>query len=90
MDLKEGRMTLRELSLWFGYKNPDGLAKALQKTKDEKFRLLKTYADYHFVGKSVYIDKVKIPVYSKLYEKIEDLFSKEWGSIPGSSHLNNI
>lgn len=80
MDLKLGRMSLRELSVWFGNK-PDTLAKAKPATKEKKFKILKTYAEYHFEGKDLIIDRIKYPTYTKAFNIIEEEFPKRWGYI---------
>lgn len=80
MELKEGKMTLRELSQWFGL-SPDSISKSKPNVKEKKFKLLKTFADYHFEGKKIVIDKVKIPEYNKAYEIIEREAPKTWGKL---------
>lgn len=77
MILKEGKITLKELSEWFGLA-PNGLTKN-PKSKAKKFEILKSYADYHFEGKVLYIDKVYIEEYSKAYPKIKTEYRKRWG-----------
>lgn len=84
MLLKEGKMNLREFSEWLGYKNPDGFAKASESAKKKKLAMLNACADYHFDGKSIYIDKVYVQEYSSAYQRIEQEFPKEWGQ-----HLKN-
>lgn len=85
MELKEGKMTIRELSLWFGLK-PDTISNGSKSAREKKFNLLKTYADYHMEGTKIVIDRVKYPVYSKAFEIIEEEFPKRWGHIKNSSH----
>lgn len=46
MELKEGKMTLRELSQWFGL-SPDSISKSKPNVKEKKFKLLKTFANYY-------------------------------------------
>lgn len=87
MELHLGKMTMRELSLWFGYATPDGLSRANPKTKAKKMEILKTFADYHMEKKTVYIDKIHIAEFSKAYETIEKEFPKEWGHIKDSNGL---
>lgn len=79
MKLQIGTMSLRELSEWFGLK-PDTFAKSSSATKKKKLEILKSFADYHFEGKKIYIDKVYIEEYSKAYQIIEKQFDKEWGN----------
>lgn len=80
MELKEGYMSIKDLSVWFGLK-PETLAKSRPSAKEKKFNTLKGYADYHFEGKKLYIDKVKFPIYSKAFEIIEEEMPKRWGVI---------
>lgn len=79
MELKQGNITWKDLSIWFGLK-PDSLSKH-PKTKTKKLEVLKGFADYHFEGKKLIIDKVKIPTYSKAYDFIEAHYLDEWGKI---------
>ena len=74
--LQLGRMTWRELSEWFGLK-PDSLSKH-PKTKENKLKILKSFADYHIEGRSLYIDKIHIAVFSKAYNIIEAEFDRTW------------
>lgn len=85
MELKEGKITLRELSQWFGL-SPDSISKAKPNVREKKFKLLKTFADYHFEGKRIIIDKVKIPEYNKAYEIIEREAPKTWGKLTNESN----
>ena len=78
--LKEGKITLRELSLWFGL-SQDNFSRASESAKAKKFKILEHFADFHFEGKSIYIDKVKVAEYSKAYLAIEKEFPKRWGII---------
>lgn len=73
MELKEGKITLQELADWFGI-----ALITLKKTKEKKLELLKSYADYHLEGRTIVIDKVYIPVYSKAYIFIKGKFPEEW------------
>ena len=57
MELKVGKMTFKELSIWFGLK-PDTLIKSRKSTKEKKLEILKNYAEYHFEGRSLIIDKI--------------------------------
>ena len=79
MELTQGPISWRDLSIWFGLK-PDSLSKHA-KTKQKKLEVLKGFADYHFKGKKLIIDKVKIATYSKAYEFIEAHYLDEWGKI---------
>lgn len=76
MELKLGKMTQKELADWFGISY--NTLKTNPKTKANKLEILKTYADYHFEGKSVCIDKIYIPEYSRAYSKVEELFAPSW------------
>lgn len=82
-ELHLGRMTYEELSIWFGLK-PKTFATAKTSTKQRKFEILKTFADYHFEGKAVIIDRIKIPEYSKALSIIEEEFPKHWGIVKDS------
>lgn len=78
MQLKEGKMSWRELSVWFGLK-PDTITKR-PSTKEKKLQRLKTFADFHLdEKKKLVIDKVYIPEYSKPFQIIEEEFPKRWG-----------
>lgn len=91
MSLKVGKMTMRELSEWFGYQTPDGFARANSKTKEKKLKILAKCARYHWEGKSLYIDEVYIPEFHKAYDKIEQEFPKEWGHIvDNNNQLNKV
>ena len=67
-ELKEGKMTIKDLSIWFGLK-PETLAKSRPESREKKFKILEAYAEYHFEGKALYIDKVthKIKKYTGNY-----------------------
>lgn len=52
--LKLGKMTMRELSTWFGLK-PDSLSKH-PNAKEKRLKALTGYANYHFEGKTLIID----------------------------------
>ena len=80
MELKEGYMTLKELSIWFGLK-PDTIGKSKPSSKEKRLKLLKTYAEYHFEGKRLYIDRVIYPTYTKAFEIIDEEMPKRWGKI---------
>lgn len=76
MELKEGKMTFRELSQWFGL-SPDTLSKH-PKLKEKRLQTLKAFADYHFEKRSIFIDKVYIPTYSTAYEEVHRTYPKYW------------
>lgn len=84
MELTKGKMTWRELSIWFGLK-PDTLAKH-PKSKEKKLEKLKIFADFHLNEKGkLIIDEVYIPEYSKPFKIIEKEFLERWGNIKDSS-----
>lgn len=85
MELKEGKMTLKDLSLWFGLK-PDTITKSRKSSKERKFEILKNYAIYHFEGKSLIIDRVLYPTYTKAFEIIEEEVPKRWGVVKDSNN----
>lgn len=74
-ELKEGKITYKELAEWFGisyntFKNNG---------REKRLEILKAFAEYHFDGKSLIIDKVLIPEYQgKAYAYIGNNFSKYW------------
>lgn len=73
--LKEGKITLSELADWFGV----ALSTMKNKTtKENKLKLLKSYADYHYEGNRIVIDKVYIDTYSKAYAFIKEKLPEEW------------
>lgn len=76
MELKLGKMTQKELAEWFGI-TYNGF-KTNAKSKAKKMEILKNYADYHYEGRTVYIDKIHIPVYNRAYNKVEELFKPTW------------
>lgn len=80
MELHEGPIMLKDLSIWFGLK-PDTLAKSRPGTRDKKLKVLNGFADWHYEGKKIIIDKVKVSIYSKAYEIIEKEAPKEWGNV---------
>ena len=84
MELKLGKMTYRELSEWFGLK-PESLSKNI-KSREKKLQILSQFADFHFEGKSIYIDKILIPEYNKAYFIIEKELPKHWGSFKGDKY----
>lgn len=80
LELQEGKLTLRELSLWLGLA-PTTISNGSAKAKEKKFQILKGYADYHFEGRNIIIDKVHCAVYSKARAIVEKQFPKKWGII---------
>lgn len=78
MELKLGKMTQKELAAWFGISY--NTLKTNPTTKANKLEVLKTYADYHFEGKTIYIDKIHIAEYSRAYSKVEELFAPSWNA----------
>lgn len=80
MQLKEGIMTYRELSIWFSLK-PDTFTKSRPETKQKKLNKLKKFCDFHLEGKKIIIDRIYIPEYAKAYDVIEENFTKEWGLV---------
>lgn len=89
-ELKLGKMTIRELSTWFGLQ-PDTLTNN-PKSKARKLEILKSYAQYHFEGKNLYIDKILFPTYSKAFKIIEKEFDNTWGKIiePDTQQVNPV
>jgi hypothetical protein len=75
-ELKLGRMTYRELSVWFGLK-PDSISKH-PNSREKKLEILSRYADYHMEGRFIYIDKIYISTYTKALDIIEKEFNNEW------------
>lgn len=80
MELKEGKMAIKDLSVWFGLK-PETISKGQKSAREKKFEILKSYADYHFEGRSLIIDKVYYSTYTKAFEIIEEEVPKRWGII---------
>lgn len=80
IELQEGKLLLSDLSCWFGLA-PTTLGKSNPKAKEKKMKILATYADYHFEGRSIIIDKVHCAVYSKARAIVEKEFPKKWGII---------
>lgn len=74
--LVEGsRITLKDLAEWFGISH---VTIRTSKAKQKKLKLLKAYADYHFEGKFIVIDKVYIEEYSKAYDFIKEKLPEVW------------
>lgn len=71
-ELKEGRISYKELADWFGVSYVS--IKRIS-TRQKKLEILKFYADFHIEttksGKQTYIviDKVKEPIYTKIKER---------------------
>lgn len=80
MELKIGPMKIKDLSVWFGLQ-PETLGKSKPRAREKKMEILKGFADYHFEGKKLIIDKVKIPTYSKAYDFIAEHYLDGWGKI---------
>lgn len=80
MELKEGYITLRDLSIWFGLK-PETISRSTEKAREKKLKKLKSFADYHLEGKRIHIDKVKFPTYIKPVDIIDREFPLRWGRI---------
>lgn len=74
-ELKEGKISYKELADWFGMSYSTIRRPA---TKEKRLNILKCYADYHIEatksGKQTYvvIDKVKESVYTAVKERYED------------------
>ena len=75
--LNKGQITIVQLSKWFGL-SPNTL-KNNKKSREKYLERLKFYADYHFEGKKIIIDKVHIPEYSKGMDIIKKDFFTYWG-----------
>lgn len=74
-ELKTGKITLEELADWFGValstiKN--------KKTKENKLKVLASYAKFHYEGNRLIIDEVYIPIYSKAYALIKEKLPQTW------------
>lgn len=88
MELHLGKMTLKELSEWFGLK-PNSIAKSSDAARNKKLEILKCYADYHWQDGKLFIDEIYFPVYNKLPEVIEKEFQKRWGNVPNKDGTIN-
>ena len=80
IQLKEGKITLKELAEWFGVAES-----TMWRAKGKKLQTLKAFADYHLepcgkTGKkfNIIIDKVLCPEYSSAYEEVKKLKPKYW------------
>ena len=80
MELKVGKVTMKDLSLWFG-RNEKYMSNSSKTAKEKAFKKLENYADYHWEGKSLIIDRVKHPVFTKAFDIIEEEFPKNWGNV---------
>lgn len=80
MQLKEGFMNIKDLSIWFGLK-PDTISKSTKQAREKKLQKLYLFCDYHMEGKKIHIDKVFIPEYTKAFDIFEEKFCDEWGYI---------
>lgn len=80
MQLKQGYMTLKDLSVWFGLK-PETISNGSKSAREKKLQRLYLFCDYHMEGKRIYIDEVFIPEYTKAFDIFESNFDKEWGYI---------
>lgn len=80
MQLKEGPMSYRELSMWFGLK-PDTITSGTKSAREKKLQKLSLFCDYHLEGKKIIVDRVMIPEYTKALDVFEEKFSEEWGYV---------
>lgn len=74
-ELTKGKITLEELADWFGIAYST-IRKAHHKAR--KLELLSNFAKYHFEGKSIIIDEVYEPIYSKAYDVVKEKFPDTW------------
>lgn len=90
MKLVEGRISMKDLALWFG-KSEKYFFNAKPEKKESLFKQLKLYADYHWEGKKLIIDEVYYDTYTKAFDIIEKEFPKRWGKVvDGNNQLNEI
>ena len=90
MELKEGRINLKDLALWYG-KSEKYFSNASAKAKEKFFKIFETYAEYHWEDKKIYIDKVYYPIYTKAFDIIEEEFPKRWGKVVDKNkHMNLV
>lgn len=88
--LQEGaHITLEELAEWFG------VSYSTIRKKDNKIKklsLLSHYADYHFEGKIIVIDRVYIEEYSKAYAFIKEKLPEVWNksNLDTCAHVGTI
>ena len=77
IELKEGKITNKDLAEWFGVK-----PKTLSQNKENKLKELKYFAEFYEERGKIVITKVLNPIYnkqvSKNYEIIKDSFTEEW------------
>lgn len=83
MELKKGKMTMKELSLWFG-RNEKYISNSSKSAKEKAFKKLEIYADFHWEGKNLIIDNIKHPVFTTAFDIIEEEFPKNWGDVNDS------
>lgn len=74
-ELKTGKITLEELADWFGVALSTIKSK---KTKENKLKVLASYAKFHYEGNRLFIDEVYIPTYSKAYALIKEKLPQTW------------
>lgn len=74
-ELKTGKISLEELADWFGVALSTIKSK---KTKENKLKILASYADFHYEGNRIVIDEVHIPIYSKAYALIKEKLPQTW------------
>lgn len=73
--IENSKITLQDLADWFGMGYSTIRAK---NSKEKKLEILKSFADYHFEGKTIVIDKVYIDTYCKAYAFIKEKLPEEW------------
>lgn len=74
-ELKTGKISLEELADWFGVALSTIKSK---KTKENKLKILTSFADFHYEGNRIVIDEVHIPIYSKAYALIKEKLPQTW------------
>lgn len=52
IELQEGPIMLKDLSVWFGLR-PETLAKSRPQAKEKKMKILSAFADWHYEGKKI-------------------------------------
>jgi len=77
MELKTGKITIRELADWFGI-----TSHSLSQTKARKLKELRNFANFHLDGNKIIIDEVIISKYNKQvsqnYSKVKDRVDPTW------------
>lgn len=77
MELKEGKISNKDLAEWFGVSST-----TFNHAKEKKLEELKYFAHFHLEGKKVIIDKVLNPIYSKqgskAYQMVKDKVDEFW------------